>query len=80
MSIPPGKLLWRKILTHTTVIVKVNGQELKAQNVDYSNQHLTFKVYVESELVSLDILVEENTMTGTASYSEGDLELSATKE
>ncbi len=60
--------------------VEVNGQVLKAEDVTYENGRLSFRVYIESELVSLDLLVEENSMKGMASYSEGSVELTATRE
>ena len=75
-----GKLIIEKDSESYRVIVAVNGQELTTQNAQYEGNQLTFTVYVENELVSLNIEVSENSMKGVASYSEGVLDLTAIRE
>ena len=62
------------------VKIEVNGQTIPADKVKYDNNQLSFTIYVESQLVSLNIKVEDNSMKGFASYSEGELEVTATRE
>ena len=75
-----GKIIVASDSNAYLVKVEVNGQTIPADNVKYDNNHLSFTIYVESQLVSLHIKVEENSMKGVASYSEGELEVTATRE
>ena len=54
--------------------------KLKAQKVAYKDNVLSFDVYVEGETVSVKTTLAKETHAGTASYSEGTLEVSGKKK
>jgi len=54
--------------------------KIKASDVEYQDNVLSFDVYVEGESVSVKTTLEKETHKGTASYSEGTLELSGKKK
>jgi len=54
--------------------------KIKASSVEYKDNLLSFNVYVEGESVSVKTTLEKETHKGTASYSEGTLELSGKKK
>jgi hypothetical protein len=75
-----GKIIVASESNAYLVKVEVNGQTIPAGNVKYADNQLSFTIYVESQLVSLNIKVEANSMKGVASYSEGELVVTATRE
>lgn len=54
--------------------------KIKASGVEYKDNVLSFKVYVEGESVSVKTTMDKDSHSGTASYSEGTLELSGKKK
>ena len=54
--------------------------KIKAQKVEYKDNVLSFNVYVEGETVSVKTTLGKETHEGTASYSEGTLELKGKKK
>ena len=54
---------------------KVTGYE-----VEYKKKNLSFILYIETETVHISGMFEEDKFTGTASYSEGVIDISATRE
>lgn len=54
--------------------------KIKANSVEYKDNVLSFKVYIEGESVSIEITVEKDKMEGTASYSEGTIPVTAKKK
>jgi hypothetical protein len=54
---------------------KVTGYE-----VEYKKKNLSFILYIETETVHISGTFEEDKFTGTASYSEGVIEVYATRE
>lgn len=75
-----GKLLVKKVDAGYEVKFNVNGSEMKASNVKFSDSNLTFATYVENEYVKFKIKVAAKTMEGTVSYSEGTMGISARKK
>ena len=62
------------------ILIKANGQEFTGNEVIYSDGNLSFSSYIESEYVTFKIKIAGNNMTGTATYSEGSIELTAKLE
>ena len=54
--------------------------KIKAENVEYKDNVLSFDVYVEGESVAIKTTLEKEKHEGTASYSEGTLKLSGKKK
>jgi hypothetical protein len=54
--------------------------KIKASNVEYKDNVLSFNVYVEGESVSVKTTLEKDSHAGTASYSEGTLEVTGKKK
>jgi len=54
--------------------------KIKANNVEYKENVLSFKVYVEGESVSVKATLEEDKFEGTASYSEGTIKVTGKKK
>ncbi len=54
--------------------------KIKANNVEFKDNVLSFKLYVEGESVSVKTTLEEDKHEGTASYSEGNLKVSGKKK
>jgi hypothetical protein len=54
--------------------------KIKASSVDYKDNVLSFKVYVEGESVSVKTTLDADKHEGTASYSEGSLKISGKKK
>lgn len=54
--------------------------KIKGSSVEYKDNVLSFTAYVEGESVSIKTTLEKETHEGTASYSEGTIELSGKKK
>jgi len=54
--------------------------KIKASNVEYKDNVLSFKVYIEGESVTVKTTMEADKHAGTASYSEGTLKVSGKKK
>jgi hypothetical protein len=54
--------------------------KIKANSVEYKDNELSFKVYIEGESVSVKTTIEKDKMEGTASYSEGTIPVTAKKK
>ena len=54
---------------------KVNGEK-----VVYDNNELTFVVYIEGEPIDIKMTMEKEEAKGTASYSDGDIPITAKKK
>ena len=54
--------------------------EIKAINVKYEKNEISFKVYIEGESVYIKGTVGKETIEGTASYSDGTIPFTAKKK
>jgi hypothetical protein len=50
------------------------------KNVKVEGQDVSFGSYVEGEYITIKIKISDKTFSGTASYSEGTLEVKGEKE
>ncbi|MDP4679299.1 MAG: hypothetical protein NWS46_02920 [Cyclobacteriaceae bacterium] len=75
-----GELIVAQEKSEYTVKFRINGQELKAQNVKYAGTDLTFATYVENTYVTFKMKVEDKKMTGKVSYSDGQMDMTCTKK
>ncbi len=65
---------------YTVEMVLGEYYKMKAEKVVYEKNVLSFVIYIESEAIELLITVEKETMEGTASYSEGTIDVTAKKK
>ena len=75
-----GKLIFTESGDKLTGKIKIGEYEIEMRNVKSEGNNVTFGAYVEGEYVSIKISIKKNEFTGTASYSEGSIEVSGKKE
>ncbi len=74
-----GELVFSKKDGKMVGDVVIDGYKIEMENLVTKKDKVTFEVYVEGETVTIDLLVKKKSFTGTASYSEGDLEFNGKK-
>lgn len=75
-----GKLIFTEADDKVEGKIKIGEYEIDMRNVKVEGEKVSFGAYIEGEYVSLKITLKKNTFTGTASYSEGSMEVSGEKE
>ena len=75
-----GDIVVAKESKDYTVVMVLGDYETKAEKVVYEKNELSFDVYVDTETVEIKMTVEKEAMTGTASYSEGSIPITAKKK
>ena len=75
-----GKLVFSEEGGKLTGKIKIGQYEIEMRNVKIEGDQVKFGAYIEGEYISLAMTPKKNTFTGTASYSEGSLEVSGEKE
>ncbi len=66
-----------------TAVITMTGSDYKinGENVKFENDTLTFSIYLEGETVGVKIKMEDAVkMTGAATYSQGEIPLTVTKQ
>jgi hypothetical protein len=75
-----GKLIFTETGDKVEGKIKIGEYEIEMRNVKVEGAKVEFGAYVEGEYVSIKVEIKKNTLTGTASYSEGSMEVTAEKE
>lgn len=75
-----GKLIFTENGEKVEGKIKIGEYEIEMRNVKVDGAKVEFGAYVEGEYVSIKVEIKKNTLSGTASYSEGSLEVTAEKE
>lgn len=65
---------------YKVVIVLGEYYKITANNVEYTDNVLSFTAYVEGESVSVKTTLEKDSHEGTASYSEGTITVKGKKK
>jgi len=65
---------------YTAKILFGEYYELKASDVKYDKNELSFKIYIEGESIFIKGTVGKETIDGTASYSDGTISYTAKKK
>ena len=65
---------------YTAKIVFGEYYELKGQSVKLEDDVLSFKVYIEGEAIYIKATVKDDSLDGTASYSEGTITVKAERK
>jgi hypothetical protein len=75
-----GKLIFNENGDKLEGKIKIGEYEIEMRNVKAEGDNISFGAYVEGEYVSIKISVKKNEFSGTASYSEGSIEVTGKKE
>lgn len=75
-----GKLIFTESGDKVEGKIKIGEYEIEMRNVKVDGDNVSFGAYVEGEYVSIKIAVKKAAFTGTASYSEGSMEVTGEKE
>jgi len=75
-----GKLIFSQNGDKLEGKIKIGEYEIEMRNLKAEGENISFGAYVEGEYVTIKIAVDKNKFTGTASYSEGSLEVTGEKE
>jgi len=75
-----GKLIFTENGDKLEGKIKIGEYEIEMRNVKAEGDNVSFGAYVEGEYVTIKIAVDKAKFTGTASYSEGSLEVTGEKE
>jgi len=65
---------------YTVQIVLGEYYKVKGEKVAYDKNELSFVVYIEGEPIDIKMTVATEEMKGTASYSDGDIPVTAKKK
>ena len=60
--------------------IKIGSYEIDMKNVKVEGNNVSFGAYVEGEYVSIKIELDKKNFKGTASYSEGSIDVTGSKE
>ncbi len=75
-----GQLIFTEVDSKLDGKIKIGNYEMPMRNVKLEGNNLEFGTYMEGEYISIKLKVDKKAFTGTASYSEGTVELKGTKE
>ena len=75
-----GKLIFSENGDKLEGKIKIGEYEIEMRNVKSEGEDVSFGAYVEGEYVTIKITVAKDKFKGTASYSEGSLEVTGDKE
>jgi hypothetical protein len=75
-----GKLVFTENGDKVEGKIKIGSYEIEMRNVKLEGENISFGAYVEGEYVSIKMKVDNKKFTGTASYSEGTIDVTGEKE
>ncbi len=75
-----GKLIFTENGDKIEGKIKIGEYEIDMRNVKAEGETVSFGAYVEGEYVSIKITLKKDAFTGTASYSEGSIDVTGEKE
>ncbi len=75
-----GKLIFTEKDGKLEGVIKIGEYDIDMRNVKLDGETLAFGTYVEGEYISVKVTIKKDTLSGTASYSEGSIEVTGKKE
>ncbi len=75
-----GKLVFTENGDKVEGKIKIGSYEIEMRNVKVEGENISFGAYVEGEYVSIKIALDKKKFKGTASYSEGTIDVTGEKE
>ena len=74
-----GKLVFTEKDGKLEGVIKIGEYAIDMRNVKLDGETLSFGAYVEGEYVSIKATIKKTELIGTASYSEGSIEVKGKK-
>jgi len=74
-----GKLIFTEKDGKLEGVIKIGEYDIDMRNVKLEGETLSFGSYVEGEYISVKVTIKKDELNGTASYSEGSIEVKAKK-
>lgn len=71
-----GKIIFSDKGKNLKVLLETNGQKIEASNIKASERQISFDLTIEGELIKISLQVKDEKLTGTATYSGGEIPLS----
>ncbi|UCE94143.1 MAG: hypothetical protein JSV73_02355 [Flavobacteriaceae bacterium] len=75
-----GVLFLDKVDGELTGEVRIGGQGMALENIVFQKKNLKGDIYVQGEIVKLDLNFTKKTFEGTVTYSMGALKMNGTKK
>lgn len=75
-----GKLIFMENGEKLEGKIKIGEYEIEMKDVKVEGENVSFGTYVEGEYIRIKIKIAQKTFNGTASYSEGTIDLKGEKE
>ena len=75
-----GQLVFKQKDGKLEGVAKVNYGSMELEDLKVTGEKVSFTVYVEGEYVQINLTLKGDKLTGKAAYSEGSLDVSATKK
>jgi hypothetical protein len=75
-----GKLIFMENGEKVEGKIKIGTYEIEMKNVKVEGDQVSFGSYVEGEYITIKIKIKNKSFDGTASYSEGTIEVKGEKE
>ena len=75
-----GKLIFSENGDKLEGKIKIGEYEIEMRNVKADGSEVSFGAYVEGEYVAIKATLKKGKLTGTASYSEGTIDVTAEKQ
>jgi len=75
-----GTMTFSKAKKKISGFISIEGNNIDMEKVVSKKDNLTCEIYIEGETVTFNLTFEKNSFSGTASYSQGDLDISGTKK
>ncbi|TCS90235.1 hypothetical protein EDD80_101434 [Anseongella ginsenosidimutans] len=71
-----GKIIFSGEEKELKVVLETNGRKIEARNIKAAKNQVSFDLTIEGELIKVSLQVKDKKLTGTASYSGGEIALS----
>jgi hypothetical protein len=75
-----GTFIFSKVEKKLSGTIAIDGYKTDLSNVVTKKNNLTCEVYIEGETVTFDLTFTKKSFSGTASYSQGELDISGSKK
>ena len=75
-----GVLFLDKVDGELTGEVRIGGQGMALENIVFEKKNLKGDIYVQGEIVKLDLNFSKKTFEGTVTYSQGSMKMNGTKK
>ena len=75
-----GIMTFSKVKKELSGFISIEGNKMDMEKVVFKKDKLTSEVYIQGETVTFNLTFEKNSFSGTASYSQGDMDITGTKK